>query len=118
MSFLHRRIATASTNAVSIQAGRTRLRAVLVSNGSSTVHHLKVYNKGSAPTVGTDTPLLTINCGAAAGAGPVLISFPCDTILHAGLAFAITGGVNSALDSDATSATANVVTVHLFYGDD
>jgi hypothetical protein len=93
------------------------LRSVLVSSGTATAHHLKIYNKATAPTVGTDVPVLTINCGAAAGSGPVRLEFE-DMILFAGLAFAITGGASSALDSDTTNASANLVVVHLFYGDD
>jgi hypothetical protein len=52
--------AAATTNATSVKASAGRLYKVRGYNAAATVRYLKIYNKASAPTVGTDTPVLTI----------------------------------------------------------
>ena len=49
----------ASTNALLVKAGATRVARVVGYNAKATVVFLKLYNKASAPTVGTDVPVLT-----------------------------------------------------------
>lgn len=53
-------VSTASTNAISQRAGATNLFEVSATNPTATAAYLKIYNKASAPTVGTDVPVLTI----------------------------------------------------------
>lgn len=50
----------ATTNAVAVKASAGIVYAVAVTNTSATVKYLKIYNKATAPTVGTDVPLITI----------------------------------------------------------
>jgi hypothetical protein len=50
----------ASTNATSAKATAGDLTNVMGYNSSATVAYLKIYNKASAPTVGTDVPVLTL----------------------------------------------------------
>ena len=50
----------ATTNAVAVKASAGTVYAVAVTNTSATVKYLKIYNKATAPTVGTDVPLITI----------------------------------------------------------
>ena len=50
----------ATTNAVAVKASSGIVYAVAVTNTSATVKYLKIYNKATAPTVGTDVPLITI----------------------------------------------------------
>lgn len=50
----------ATTNATSVKATAGTIYAIVVSNTHSAVQFLKIYNKASAPTVGTDVPVLTI----------------------------------------------------------
>jgi hypothetical protein len=52
-------VTTASTNATSVKAGSGQLIEVTLSNPTATAASVKFYNKGSAPTVGTDIPVLT-----------------------------------------------------------
>lgn len=100
----------ASTNAASVKASATTLYSVAVANTGATTAYLKLYNKASAPTVGTDTPVATIMVPAGTGANVPLndvgVSF------SAGLAYAITGGAS---DSDTTAVTANQVVGFLSY---
>jgi len=50
----------ATTNATSAKASAGEVHVILATNTTATVKYLKLYNKASAPTVGTDTPILTI----------------------------------------------------------
>jgi hypothetical protein len=52
--------AAASTNATLARAGSGYLFQVLVTNVTASVKYLKIYNKASAPVVGTDVPFMTI----------------------------------------------------------
>lgn len=60
------RVTTASTNAALVSAEATTLTEVTVSNVTATATYVKLYNKATAPTVGTDVPLVTIPCPANA----------------------------------------------------
>ena len=53
-------VTTASTNGASIVNGIVNLMEIAVSNLTAAVIYVKLYNKASAPTVGTDVPKLTI----------------------------------------------------------
>jgi hypothetical protein len=98
--------AAASVNATSVKTTSADLFRVGGYNASAALRYLKIYNKGSAPTVGTDTPLLTIPLEpskpfsiALGGTGGIYLS--------AGLAYAITTG---AADNDTGVLTAGDVT--------
>lgn len=54
----------ASTNAATIKAGLCSLYELTAYNPTATVAFLKLYNKASAPTVGTDVPVMTIPIAA------------------------------------------------------
>lgn len=101
----------ASTNATSVKAGPVRLLTVAASNINAAARYLKLYDKASAPTVGTDVPKLTIQLPAsgapvALNLGERGVDFPT------GLAFAITTG---ATDADAVAVAANEIKVILAY---
>lgn len=50
----------ASTNATSTKNSAGTVWSILASNINAAARYLKLYNKASAPTVGTDTPVMTI----------------------------------------------------------
>jgi hypothetical protein len=50
----------ASTNATSNKASAATLWSALVSNSNAAVRYFKLYNKASAPTVGTDIPVIVM----------------------------------------------------------
>ena len=106
-------ISAATTNATSVKASKGVVGMLVAMNKASTPAYVKLYNKASAPTVGTDTPVQVFMIpGNTAGAGlslPVpLTGLKFDT----GIAFAITGGI---ADSDTTAVAANDVVVNLGY---
>lgn len=102
-------IAAATTNATSVKTSSAKLIGWSFVNNATSVRYVKVYNKSSAPTVGTDTPLQ-------------IISIPANSICQqtleggvgygSGLAYAI---VTGAADNDATAVAANDVIGSLFY---
>ena len=110
-STYHKLISAATTNATSVKTSAGTINALHVSNtNASTSYYLKLFNKTSAPTVGTDVPvftflippagLRTIDCGASG------------IRLSTGIAYCITA---NPADNDTTAIPANEVIVNLSY---
>lgn len=60
-----RRTSTADTNkAVAVESDAT-LNGIIVANGSAEARYVKLYNKASAPALGSDTPVIVVACPAA-----------------------------------------------------
>lgn len=57
--------AAASVNATSAKASAGRLYSVNGYNAKASVVYIKFYDKATAPTVGTDVPVLTLACPAS-----------------------------------------------------
>lgn len=109
---IERLLSAASTNATSVKASAGQVYGMYCHNINASPRFLKLYNKASSPTVGTDTPVMTLPIpGNANGAGFVL---PMDMgiAFGTGIALAVTGAVG---DSDTTTVAANEVVVNLFY---
>lgn len=106
-------ISAATTNATSVKASAGTLGKLSVGNNSATIYYLKLYDKASAPTVGTDTPVATYIIPANSnGAGSNIPLPPVGEKYSNGIAFAITGGI---ADSDTTVCAANAVVVSYAY---
>src|SRR5580704_2030500 len=89
-------VSASGTNATSVKATAGILMGYRLSNTAASVRFFKLYNKGSAPTVGTDTPVETILLPA--GSTTPLNALPGgDGQYTNGIAYAITGAV---ADSD------------------
>jgi len=102
--------AAASTNSTLVKNGAGNLLTVALTNMTAAAKYFKLYNKASAPTVGTDTPVQTIpipaNSIVVFEYGPVGMRF------GTGIGFGITGAM---ADADTTALAANDVKVHLTY---
>lgn len=96
--------AAASTNATSAKMTPGILYSVIGFNAAAAARYLKIYDKESAPTVGTDTPKLTITLPASTA---FTIDFPTPVEFRAGIAYALTTGV---ADNDTGALTAADVT--------
>lgn len=83
----------ATTNATSVTAVATTLRNLNVENTTAVIYYLKLYNKASTPTVGTDIPVATFALKANDRTAP---SLPFGMKFSLGLAFAITAGAANA----------------------
>ena len=103
-------VSAATTNATSVKASAGSLLGyMLTNNHASAIRYVKFYNKASAPTVGTDTPVLII--GIPAG-GSANISFATPIPFSTGIAFATTTGMANA---DTGAVALSEVSVGLIY---
>tara|TARA_R100000541_G_scaffold56507_1_gene65960 strand:- start:800 stop:1258 length:459 start_codon:yes stop_codon:yes gene_type:complete len=108
-----RLISAATTNATSVKASAGKIVTITgLSTNASTVSFLKIYDKATAPVVGTDVPVMTIPIPThTQGAGIVIPICNGVTFLN-GIALAITGAVS---DSDTTAVAADEVVINLTY---
>lgn len=108
-STTHHLIAAATTNATSVKASAGVINTLTVSNSSAAAKYFKLYNRASAPTVGTDTPVMTLLIPAGQ-----TVSVDCGFGLRCstGIAYALTGGIEVA---DATAVALNDLSVSMFY---
>lgn len=103
--------AAATTNATSVKSSAGRVYKITGYNAAAAVRYLKIYNKASAPTVGTDVPVVTIALKATD-------SFNIDfsnigQYFATGIAYALTTG---SADSDTGALTlADVTGLNIWY---
>jgi len=103
----------ASTNGALILTGSSGLTAFYASNTGAGAAYVKLYNKATAPTVGTDVPEMVIPIPAAVSGVPGTYALPMgfNSFRFAlGLGIAITG---AAADNDTTAVAAGQVKVKL-----
>jgi hypothetical protein len=106
---LTRILAAASTNATSVKASAGTVEEIVLFNTTAAAIYVKIYDKASAPTVGTDTPAMTLQVPAN---GQAIVPAGLAKPFLNGVAFAITGAV---ADSDTTAVGANSVTGYLLW---
>lgn len=103
----------ATTNGALVITGTSGLQALYATNTGATVAFIKLYNKATAPTVGTDAPEMVIPVPAAVSGVPGVanpfIGFS-GFRFALGLGIAITGAV---ADNDTTAVAAGQVKVKL-----
>lgn len=105
-------ISAASTNSTNVKASAGQLYELFVSNINAAVRYLKLYDKATAPTVGTDTPIWTLAIpGNTAGAG-FAKTIPNGLAFANGIGFGLTTGV---ADNDTGAVAANEIVVNLGY---
>lgn len=105
----HHLISAATTNATSVKASAGTIANIELTNNSASMKFFKLYNKASAPTVGTDTPILTLGIPAN---GVRSFVPPVEWRLATGIAYAITGAPAVA---DTTAVALNDVAVSIGY---
>jgi len=99
----------ATTNATNVKATAGNIYTITLSNNGATAAYFKLYNKATAPTVGTDTPLDVIPIPAS---GFVTVDSARGIRFATGIGYAIT---NLIADSDTTAVAAGQVKVHISY---
>jgi hypothetical protein len=103
-------IAANTTNATSLKTSAGTLYGVQVFNNSATIGYLKLYNKASSPTVGTDTPVKVIMIPASSGAAIPIVEQ--GVAFGTGIAYAVTGGI---ADTDTTAVAASAFIINIDY---
>lgn len=106
---INRVVSAATTNATSVKASAGQVYGWVLCNNAASAKFVKLYNKASAPTVGTDTPVMTI---AVPANQTVLIELDNGIKFATGIALAITGAY---ADADTTATAAGDVIAHLLY---
>jgi hypothetical protein len=106
-------ISAANTNATSVKGSAGTLYMLVAMNVNAAARYLKLYNKATAPTVGTDTPVLTLMIpGNTAGAG-VVVPIPSQGIAFGtGIALALT---TAAADSDTGAVASGEIVLSYAY---
>jgi hypothetical protein len=101
-------VAAATTNATSVKASAGTIGFLSIHNNKASVIYLKIFNKASAPTMGTDTPVFNFGIPA----GQTFSLYPAMGIrLSTGIAFAVTGG-QALLDTTALVAGDAVININ------
>ncbi len=98
-----------STNATNVWNLPSKLYGFDFYNTNAAARWLKFYNKASAPTVGSDTPVMTV--GLKPGDHSRLM-IDYGVYFSLGLSFCFTTGV---ADSDTGAVAANEITGHIFW---
>jgi hypothetical protein len=103
----------ASNNATLVKGSGGIVYNVTAVNSSTTIYYLKLYDKATAPTCGTDTPVLTYPVPFVSGnaGGTLNVSIPVGVGFTNGIGFCL---VANAADNDNTNA-ATGVTISLVY---
>lgn len=100
-------LTAATTNATSLKASAGKLFIAMLSNNATTARYVHLYNKASAPTVGTDSPAFTITLPPNTIAQPFVFDHDIGLAFTTGIAYSITAAAG---DLDATVTAANDVT--------
>lgn len=102
-------LSAATTNSNNVKATSGKLFGWRLYNNTASAKFVKIYNKATAPIVGTDTPFLRIPVGAN-GHSEYFAERGIEFSL--GIGIGITGAIG---DADVTAVAINDVTVNLFY---
>lgn len=101
-----------TTNATSVKGSAGQIGYIHAINLNAAVRYLKIYNKATSPTVGTDTPVQTFPIPASTtGAGFVFQPTP-GMDLTTGIGMAITTGI---ADADTGAVASNEIIINYGY---
>ena len=106
-------LSLASTNSTNVKATAGQVFQVVGINTTAAIYYLKLYDKATAPTCGTDTVIQTypVPASSTSTGGGFVISIPFGMNFANGIGFCLTGAV---ADNDATVAATGVV-IDLLY---
>ena len=109
---MHKTVSAASTNATVVKNGAGQIYGIQVTSVNAAARYLKLYDKATTPTVGSDTPVKTLVIpGNTAGAGFV-IAWPAGLVFSSGISFALT---TEAADNGTTGVSASEHVVNIDY---
>lgn len=94
---------------INVKASAGQVYGYHIFNAAITARYVKLYNKASAPTVGTDTPIITLHLAAG---GDRDYSTDIGIPFSAGIGVGATTGV---ADNDTGAPSANDVIINLYY---
>ncbi len=101
-------ISASGTNGTNTKGTAGTLYGFSISNSNAAARFFKLYNKATAPTVGTDTPVMTVQLPANA---TVIRAFPVGLNFATGIGWGLTTGI---ADAD-TGSVGTDISVDLDY---
>ena len=102
-------VTAASTNSAVVKASAGTLYEIAISNPTATAAYVKLYNKATAPVVGTDVPVMTISVPAtSATTMPIALTFG-----QVGKRFAAGIGIACTAAAAATDTGVSVVGIQI-----
>lgn len=105
-----RRLLTNDTNAVAVKGGVGVIGIITLCNDSATKFYFKMYNKATAPTLASDTPVMTVP--VPANTNVMVDCGPWGIRLATGIAIAVVRGIG---DTDTTAPAANDGVINMSY---
>lgn len=105
----YHKISAATTNADTVKASAGLVTGYYLINTNAAFRYVKLYDKASNPTVGTDVPLCVYGIPGASAAN---LNIDPPIAFATGIAIAIVTGL---ADSDATAVAVTEVGVTLYY---
>lgn len=102
-------VSAATTNATSLKASAGKVYGWYIYNDGAAEVYFKFYNKASSPTVGTDTPVMTL--GIPAG-GAANVEYTNGIAFATGIAYAVTTGATTA---DTGAVALSQVVINILY---
>jgi hypothetical protein len=103
----------ASVNNANLKASPGQIYGIQVVNVGATLAYLKIFNKATAATLATDTPVMNIPIPANTTGAGVVIQVPVGISFTNGISYAVTAGI--ALLDNTALALANLVAVNIQY---
>jgi len=97
------------TTGVSVKAAAGQVYGWYLFNNAASARYVRLYDKATAPTVGADTPKMTIAIPPSSAANVSIVG---------GIAFANGIGIGASTlvaDNDSTAPASNDVVVNVFY---
>ncbi len=105
----YHKISAASTNADTVKAAAGLVTGYYIANVAGAFRFVKLYNKASNPTVGTDVPRCVYGIP---GGGAANMNFDPPLLFETGIAIAMVTGI---ADASAAAVGANEVAVTLHF---
>lgn len=106
-------IAPNNTTGVNLKASAGSVYSIQLGGIGAAPAYLKLYNKATAPTCGTDTPVKRLIIPAASTAalgGGSNVSFPAGVAFSLGIGYCVTTGIT---DADATAPAASTFLINI-----
>lgn len=101
-------LSAASNNATNVKPAPGALYNLIAVNTTATIYYLKLYDKATAPTCGTDIPVHTLPVPptpASSSPAPLVLDSTVGINFNSGIGFCLTGGI---ADNDNTVAATGV----------
>lgn len=110
----HMVIAANSNNSTSLKGSAGTVYSLQLYNDSANIAYVKLYNKATAPTCGTDTPVVSIGIpgNTSLGGNNVTLAGNLGVAFGTGIGYCI---VTGKANNDNTSVAASVYTVNINY---